>query len=95
VIVDRAELPADVVSMSSRVTFVDECSGQRREVTLVYPARAHPAAGRLSVLAPLGAALLGLSVGQTIEWPLPGGRTARVRIEAVHYQPEAAGDLDG
>lgn len=96
---DRAEVvPAeriagDVVTMNSRVAFRDEESGENREVSLVYPEDSDPARGRISVLAPVGTALLGLSVGQTIDWPLPRGRLRRYRVIAVVYQPEAAGDL--
>jgi transcription elongation GreA/GreB family factor len=54
---------------------------------------AAPSRGRISILAPVGVALLGLSVGQEIEWPLPNGRTASLRIVSVLYQPEAAGEL--
>jgi regulator of nucleoside diphosphate kinase len=96
---DRAEVvPAeriagDVVTMNSRVAFQDEESGENREVSLVYPEDSDPARGRISVLAPVGTALLGLSVGQTIDWPLPRDRLRRYRVIAVVYQPEAAGDL--
>jgi regulator of nucleoside diphosphate kinase len=92
VVVPRDELSADVVTMSSRVVFEDE-TGRRRDVQLVYPWEAAPARGKISILAPVGVALLGLSVGQEIDWPLPNGRTASLRIVSVLYQPEAAGDL--
>lgn len=82
----------DVVTMNSTVVFEDEQTGERRQVTLVYPKDAKSEEGRVSVLAPVGSALIGLSVGQVIEWPLPGGRSRRMRIVAVPYQPEAAGD---
>ena len=62
-----------VVTMGSRVEFRDETTGQARTVTLVYPENADFAAGRLSVLSPVGAALIGLSVGQAIEWQTPTG----------------------
>src|SRR3546814_16616112 len=73
--IDRAEihtaetLPANTVAMNSHVTFVDEGSGSRREVQLVYPETADIANGRISILTPVGAGLIGLSVGQTITWP--------------------------
>lgn len=92
VVVSQDEVPHDVVTMNSRVVFED-ASGRQREVTLVYPPQADAQSGRISVLAPVGAALLGLSVGQEIEWPLPGGRATTLRIISVTYQPEAAGDL--
>jgi regulator of nucleoside diphosphate kinase len=59
----------------------------------VYPQDADAAQDRISVLSLLGTALLGLSVGQEIDWPLPRGRAARFRVAKVVYQPEAAGDL--
>lgn len=96
---DRAEIvPAeriagDVVTMNSRVVFRDEATGESREISLVYPGDSDPERGRISVLAPVGTALLGLSVGQTIDWPLPRGQLKRYRVVAVLYQPEAAGDL--
>ncbi|MBJ6760607.1 nucleoside diphosphate kinase regulator [Corallococcus sp. H22C18031201] len=86
-----ASIAPDVVTMNSSVVFEDEETGEQRTVTLVYPQDARNGDGRVSVLAPIGSALLGLSVGQTIEWPLPGDRTKRLRIVAVPYQPEAAG----
>lgn len=96
---DRAQvMPAEriadtVVTMNSRVVFRNEETGESREISLVYPARSDPGQGRISVLAPVGAALLGLSVGQTIDWPLPQGELKRYRVVAILYQPEAAGDL--
>lgn len=96
---DRAELvPAEriagtVVTMHSRVVFEDQQTGARREVTLVYPHEASPERGHISVLAPIGSALLGLSVGQTIDWPVPRGEVKRLRIVEIVYQPEDAGDM--
>lgn len=83
VVVDSDRLPLDVVTMLSRVVFENVRTGSRREVVLVRPPDADAGAGRLSVLAPIGAALLGLRVGDTIEWPLPADRTAEIRILAV------------
>ncbi len=85
------DVPPDVVTMNSTVVFEDEDTGSRREVTLCYPRDARSDEGRISVLAPIGSALIGLSVGQSIQWPVPGGRTKTLRIVAVPYQPEAAG----
>ena len=94
---ERAELreagaiPADVVTMNSQVVCLEEGSGTERHLTLVYPHQVDGTPGQVSVLAPVGAALLGLSVGQSIDWPLPGGRTTRLRVLALTFQPEAAG----
>jgi regulator of nucleoside diphosphate kinase len=87
VVVDPQQLPADVVTMSSWVAFENMATGARREVIVVYPGDADPGAGRVSVLAPIGAALLGLRVGDTIEWPLPGDRTVGIRILEVKQPP--------
>ena len=87
------EIPAGIVTMHSRVDCEDELHNEKHSLTLVYPHEADFDKGRVSVLAPVGSALLGLSVGQTIDWTAPGGRQLRLRVTAVHYQPEAAGDL--
>lgn len=89
-----ASMPPDVVTMNSRVLCVEEGSGAEHVIRLVYPADADASAGDVSVLAPVGAALLGLSVGQSIEWPVPGGRTTRIRVAQLLYQPESAGIFD-
>jgi regulator of nucleoside diphosphate kinase len=94
---ERAELVAaeriagNVVTMNSRVVFEDQQTAARREVWLVYPQDSDVEGGRISVLAPIGSALLGLAVGQTIDWPLPGGQAKRLRIVEIVYQPEQAG----
>lgn len=96
---DRAEvfepedIPPGVITMNSTARFVDEDTGEEYELTLVYPGDTDSASGKISILAPVGSALLGLSVGQTIEWPVPSGRTARLRVLGVTYQPEAAGEF--
>jgi regulator of nucleoside diphosphate kinase len=85
-------MPADVVTMNSTVHCVDELSGEHHHLTLTYPNEADVAHQRVSVLAPVGSALLGLAVGSVIDWQAPGGRDLRVRVTAISYQPEAAGD---
>ncbi|MGN6513474.1 MAG: nucleoside diphosphate kinase regulator [Lysobacteraceae bacterium] len=92
-VVEPAQVPADVVTMNSVVRVRDEDSGGERELALVYPHEADGSADRVSVLAPVGSALLGLRVGDAIDWPMPGGRSARLRVLSIRYQPEAAGDL--
>jgi len=87
------EIPEGIVTMHSRVDCEDELHDEKHSLTLVYPHEADFDKGRVSVLAPVGSALLGLSVGQTIDWTAPGGRQLRLRVTAVHYQPEAAGDF--
>lgn len=93
-VVSRDQIPPDVVTMNSRIVFGDETTGERREVSLVYPANANISMGKISILAPVGTALLGLRVGQTIDWVLPSGQKRRYRIIEVPYQPEAAGKMD-
>jgi regulator of nucleoside diphosphate kinase len=91
-VVPREQIPEDVVTMNSRVIFENETTGERREITLVYPGSADIDAGKISVLVPIGTALLGLRVGQSIDWELPGGEQQRYRIVKVPFQPEAAGE---
>lgn len=86
-------IPGDVVTMNSRVVFEDRESGKRSEAMLVYPGHADPSEGKLSVLAPVGSALLGLRVGEEIAWLLPSKRRKHYRLIEVVYQPEAAGDF--
>jgi regulator of nucleoside diphosphate kinase len=90
IVVSSEAVPKDVVTMHSRVLYLDETTGERRLVRIVYPVEADASAGRISVLAPVGAALLGLSVGQAIEWDFPDGSRRRLRVEDVSYQPESA-----
>ena len=93
-VVEPADMPGNVVSMNSRVTCLDENTGESHELTLVYPQDADADAGKVSVLAPVGSALLGLSTGQHIDWAMSGNRTLRLKVTAIRYQPEAAGDFD-
>jgi regulator of nucleoside diphosphate kinase len=87
--IDRAEihdeetLPKDAITLGSEIDYVDETSGARRTVRLMLPAEADIEAGRISVLTPMGAGLIGLSTGQTIEWPDLEGRERRISILAV------------
>jgi regulator of nucleoside diphosphate kinase len=86
-------VPGDVVTMHSRVALRDLETSRRYRLTLCYPENAEPAAGWVSVLAPLGASLLGLRVGADARWTLPGGRRAAARLEAILFQPEASGEF--
>ena len=87
------DMPGDAITMNSTARFVDETSGQEREMTLVYPHDADGSPDKVSILAPVGSALLGLRAGQSIEWLLPGGRSTRLRVLEIRYQPEAAGEF--
>lgn len=92
-VVGHDEVPAGVVTMNSRVHCREESSGKDYHLTLVYPPDAG-GDGKVSILAPVGSALLGLSVGQHIDWPVPGGKQLKLTLLEVEYQPEAAGDYD-
>ena len=83
-------LPDDVVTMRSQVTFLDEDSGEEHAVELVYPSAADMEQGRVSVLTPVGAALIGVRRGSAIDWPDRRGATRRLRIVEV-VQPERVG----
>ncbi|HZO02156.1 MAG TPA: nucleoside diphosphate kinase regulator [Burkholderiales bacterium] len=87
-VVSSALVPADVATMNSRVRYTDEKDGASRTVSLVYPIEADVAKGKVSVLAPVGTALLGLSEGQSIEWHFPDGSRRRLKLEKVLFQPE-------
>jgi regulator of nucleoside diphosphate kinase len=93
-IVASEEIPANVVTMNSKVRFRDEVTGEESDVTLVYPQHSDVNEGKVSILAPVGSALLGLSIGQAIEWPMPNGKTRSLKIVSVLFQPEAAGQYD-
>jgi regulator of nucleoside diphosphate kinase len=83
------EIPRDVITLQSRVRVKDLETGTDATYLLVTPAHASPSAGTISVLSPVGAALLGRRQGDTIECPVPGG-PRRLIVEQVLYQPEAA-----
>lgn len=91
-IVEQGRVSPDVVTMNSEVVYEDFATGARRTVRVVYPKDADASRGWISVLAPVGSALLGLKVGQQIEWQLPTG-PRRVFVVEVRYQPEANGDF--
>lgn len=92
-IVEPEEIPPTVVTMNSTVRFsVDGDSAKSFDMTLVYPHTMDGDSAKVSILAPVGSALLGLSEGDAIEWPRPGGGTMSVRIERIIDQPERAGE---
>ncbi|MEP0546954.1 MAG: GreA/GreB family elongation factor [Rhodothermales bacterium] len=90
VVVPSTDVPPTVVTLNSRVRIRDVDTGEKGEYTLVMPGSADFRQGRVSVLAPVGTALLGQQEGDVVEWVVPAGRK-RFCIEAVLYQPEAAG----
>jgi len=91
-VLEPTEMPRNVVTMNSTVRFTDEAGGEPTTMTLVYPGAAGKP-GTVSILAPVGSALLGLAKGKHIEWPTPDGRKRRLTVLSIDYQPEAAGDL--
>lgn len=92
-IVDSEAMPPDIVTMNSTVEFKVESSNKSFSLTLVYPRDVDGGDGKISILAPVGSALLGLREGDLISWPKPGGGLLEVRVIKVTYQPERSGDL--
>jgi regulator of nucleoside diphosphate kinase len=93
VIVDSKDVPSDVITMNSRAEILDLESGETVAFTLVFPSEANIDEEKISVLAPIGAGMLGYRVGDDFEWNVPGG-VRRMKVMEVDYQPEAAGDFD-
>jgi regulator of nucleoside diphosphate kinase len=92
-IMEPHEIPPSIVTMNSTVEFSMEGSAQDFRLTLVYPKEVENNPDCISILAPVGSALLGLAIGDSIEWPKPGGGMIKVRIKNILYQPERAGDF--
>lgn len=91
-IVEPKQIPSTVVTMNSTVRFKVDSSDEEFTMTLVYPKDVDVTNNKISVLAPVGSAMLGLKQGAELEWPKPGAGTLKVRIEEVTYQPERDGD---
>jgi|SRR5690554_2858663 len=91
-VVEDGAIPKDVVTMNSTFEFETLQDGKTMQATLVYPNEADFDKGKISVLAPLGSALLGLKVGQSINWMFPDGKTKTLKIIRMVYQPEASED---
>ena len=79
-------IPPDVVTMNSRVRFEDKSTGEIRDVTIVFPTDADGSASRVSVLATVGMALLGVAVGHSVRWPFPDGMMRELRVLKLIYQ---------
>jgi regulator of nucleoside diphosphate kinase len=88
-IVPPEALPPNVITMNSRAELLDLDTGEHMEFTLVFPSEANIDEGKISVLAPLGTAMLGYRVGDEFEWTVPHG-LRRLKVTHVHFQPEAA-----
>jgi regulator of nucleoside diphosphate kinase len=95
-LVPAVDVAAKVVTMNARARIMDPDTGEARTITLVYPGEEDSSRGKVSVLTPLGTALLGLPEGARMEWRTLDDRTKRVAVLEVSYQPERHGlDLDG
>ena len=91
IIVEPKNVPPDVITMNSTASLVDTETGEEMNYTLVFPHDADLSQGKLSVLAPIGTAMLGYAVGDTFEWETPGGKRV-IKVEKVIFQPEASGN---
>lgn len=91
-IITDVEVPPDLVTMNSKIRFLNVQDDKEMTITIVYPSDANFAEGKISVLASLGSALIGLRVGQEINWMFPDGKTRTLRILKILYQPEHNGD---
>ena len=91
VLVDPQNIPHDVITMNSKVGITDTESGEKMSYTLVFPSAANISENKLSILAPLGMALIGYRKGDIIEWPVPSG-IRKLKVDEIIYQPEAAGN---
>lgn len=91
-VIDSREVAPDVVTMYAQVEVEDLATGKRQTLVVCYPADAEPASGFISVLSPVGLALLGLPVGAVARWQAPPGHEKAARVAAILFQPEATGD---
>lgn len=92
-LVEPQDMPQDVVTMNSRVRFVLDDAPREFDMQLAYPKDVDGAPDKLSVLTPVGSALLGLKVGDSIDWTRPDGARFDVTVRDIVYQPERAGEL--
>lgn len=91
-VVQANEIPADVITMNSQVSIRDMTAKETSTYTLVFPEESNADENKISVLAPIGTAILGYAKGDTIEWQVPAG-LRKLKVEAIIYQPESSGDL--
>ena len=90
-IIESTHVRPDVVTLYSQV-LVTQDDGEQHKLTLCYPDDAEPHAGFISVLSPVGLALLGRRVGAQVSWTMPSGKQRLLTIDAMLFQPEASGD---
>ena len=93
IIVKPQEVPPTVVTMNSTIALVDLDTNEEETYTLVFPEDADISKGKISILAPIGTAMLGYEIGDVFEWDVPAGKR-RLRVERIIYQPEASGNFD-
>jgi len=91
-VVEPHKIPSDVITMNSTAHLIDQESDDEMIYTLVFPEEADVSQGKISVLAPIGTAMLGYRVGDIFEWDTPGGKR-KIRVVKVLFQPESSGDL--
>lgn len=92
-IVDSRDMPPNVVTMNCKVELLDLDKNKKMTYTLVFPSEADINQGKISILAPIGTAILGYRVGDTVIWQVPAGQR-RIKIQRILYQPEASGDYN-
>ena len=90
-VVDSRDIPGDRITMNSKVYLADIDSGDKLTITLTFPSDSDVDQNKISVLAPIGTAIIGYSINDTIEWEVPGG-LKRLKVLDIIYQPEKAGD---
>ena len=90
-IVEPDLIPSDVITLNSTVRLVDQQTDEEMLYKLVFPEDADLSQGKISILAPIGTAMLGYKVGDTFEWDTPGGKRI-ILVKEILYQPEAFGD---
>lgn len=93
VIVQPEDIPGDIITMNSTARLIDLDTQENLTYTLVFPENANISEGKISVLAPIGTAMIGYRVGDTFRWQVPDG-VRRLRVEEIVYQPEASGNYD-
>lgn len=92
-VVAPADVPPDTITMNSRALLLDLESNEEMEFTLVFPQDANPAEGKISILAPIGTAMLGYREGDTFTWSVPDG-LRKIKVVRILFQPEASGDFE-
>lgn len=90
-VMPQSDIPADVVTMNTQAILRDTATGEETDYTLVYPENADFETNRISILAPIGTAILGFREGDVFEWEIPAGKVS-LEVLKVLYQPEMAGD---